>query len=157
MKSYDLILGLRDFLCKELAGLSLPEPSSGLDIAPRVFIHNLPDRLSESGDLPATYPFVIIRLAEGETDDAQNICTDSVLLVVGVWAPESQEQAGLLTAQTLDFLRISLRAKRLINERFELEEVGFTQPEPQKQWNEYHLATVNTRWNYTIPRRAGGE
>lgn len=154
MKSYDLILGLRDFLCKELAGLSLPEPSSGLDIAPRVFIHNLPDRLSESGDLPATYPFVIIRLAEGETDDNQCRCIDTVVLAVGVWAPESQEQAGLLAAQTLDFLRISLRATRIIDERFELEELNVTQPEPQKQWNEYHLATVNTRWNYTIPRRA---
>ena len=57
-------------------------------------------------------------------------------------------------SQTLDFLRISLRAKRLISERFELEELSVTQPEPKRQWNEYHLATVNTRWNYTIPRRA---
>lgn len=157
MKSYDLILTLRDVLREEFAGLSLPDPNTGVDVSPRVFIHNLPDRLSESGDLPATYPFVIIRLAEGETDDNQCRCIDTVVLAVGVWAPESQEQAGLLTAQTLDFLRISLRAKRLINERFELEEAGFTQPEPQKQWNEYHLATVNTRWNYTIPRRAVGE
>ena len=157
MKSYDLILSLRDFLRNELAGISLPEPSSGLDIAPRVFIHNLPDRRSENGDLPATYPFIIIRLAEGETDDNQCRCTDTLILAVGVWAPENQEQAGLLAAQILDFLRISLRAKRLIGGRFELEELSITQPEPQKQWNEYHLATVNTRWNYTIPRRAVGE
>ena len=154
MKSYDLILALRDFLRQELTALSLPDPLAGHDVSPRVFIHNLPDRQTAAGEMPATYPFIIIRLAEGETDDAQNICTDSVLLVVGVWAPESQEQAGLLTARTLDFLRISLRARRLISERFELEELSITQPEPQKQWNEYHLATVNTRWNYTIPRRA---
>ena len=63
-------------------------------------------------------------------------------------------QAGLLAAQTLDAIRISLRATRIIGERFELEEWNVAQPEPKKQWNEYHLATVNTRWNYTIPRRA---
>lgn len=154
MKSYDLILALRDFLRRELAVLPLPDPNTGVDVSPRVFIHNLSDRLSENGDLPATYPFVIIRLAEGETDDNQCRCIDTVVLAVGVWAPESQEQAGLLAAQTLDFLRISLRATRIIDERFELEELNATQPEPQKQWNEYHLATVNTRWNYTIPRRA---
>ena len=154
MKSYDLILALRDFLVKELAALSLPDPFSGHDVSPRVFIHNLPDRQTAPGETPATYPFIIIRLAEGEADDNQCRCIDTVVLAVGVWSPESQEQAGLLTAQTLDFLRISLRAKRLISERFELEELSVTQPEPKRQWNEYHLATVNTRWNYTIPRRA---
>lgn len=154
MKSYDLILSLRDFLRTELAVLPLPDPITGFDVSPHVFIHNLPDRLSESGDLPASYPFVIIRLAEGETDDNQCRCIDTVMLVVGVWAPESQEQAGLLATQTLDAIRISLRAARIIGERFELEELNVAQPEPQKQWNEYHLATVNTRWNYTIPRRA---
>lgn len=157
MKSYDLILSLRDFLRKELAVLPLPDPITGFDVSPHVFIHNLPDRLSESGDLPASYPFVIIRLAEGETDDNQCRCIDTVMLVVGVWALESQEQAGLLAAQTLDAIRISLRATRIIGERFELEELNVTQPEPRKQWNEYHLATVNTRWNYTIPRRAVGQ
>lgn len=157
MKSCDLILALRDFLVKELAPLSLPDPSTGHDVSPRVFIHNLPDRLSESGDLPAGYPFVIIRLAGGETDDNQCRCTDTLVLAVGVWSPESQEQAGLLAAQTLDFLRISLRSARILGERFELEELSVTQPEPKRQWNEYHLATVNTRWNYTIPRRAVGE
>lgn len=157
MKSYDLILALRDFLVKELAALSLPDPFSGHDVSPRVFIHNLPDRQTAAGETPATYPFIIIRLAEGETDDNQCRCIDTVVLAVGVWMPESQEQAGLLAAQTLDFLRISLRAKRLIDARFELEELSVTQPEPKRQWNEYHLATVNTRWNYTIPRRAVGE
>lgn len=154
MKSYDLLLSLRDFLRHELAALSLPDPFSGQDAHPRVFIHNLPDRQTATGDTPATYPFVIIRLAEGETDDNGCRCIDTVVLAVGVWSPESQEQAGLLAARTLDFLRISLRAQRLIGERFELEELSFTQPEPKRQWNEYHLATVNTRWNYTIPRRA---
>ncbi len=157
MKSYDLILALHSFLFNELAGISLPDPVSRRDITPRIFIHNLPDRVSETGDPPASYPFVIIRLAGGETDDALCRCTDTVVLAVGVWSPESQEQAGLLTVQMLDFLRISLRAARIIGKRFELEELSVTQPEPHKQWNEYHLSSVNTRWNYTIPRRAVGE
>lgn len=157
MKSYDLLLAVRDFLRAELRNLPLPDPSSGLDAAPRVFVHNLPDRRDDADEYPASYPFVIVRLAEGETDDSQCRCVDALVLVVGVWAPESQEQAGLLTAQTLDAIRISLRAGRVIDDRFELEELGFTQPEPQRQWNEYHLATVNTRWNYTIPRRVVGE
>ncbi len=157
MKSYDLILALRDVLRKELAALSLPDTLTGFDVSPRVFIHNLPDRQTVAGEPPAAWPFIIVRLAEGETDDNQCRCIDTVVLAVGVWAPESQEQAGLLAARTLDFLRITLRSARLIGERFELEELSVTQPEPQKQWNEYHLATVNTRWNYTIPRRAVGD
>lgn len=157
MKSYDLILALRDFLRKELAVLPLPDPITGFDVSPHVFIHNLPDRQTAAGETPAAWPFAIVRLAEGETDDNQCRCIDTVVLAVGVWAPESQEQAGLLAVQTLDAIRISLRATRIIGERFELEELNVTQPEPRKQWNEYHLATVNTRWNYTIPRRAVGQ
>ena len=157
MKSYDLMLALRDFLRKELAELPLPDPNTGFDVSPHVFIHNLPDRQTAAGEIPAAWPFVIVRLDEGETDDDQCLCIDTVVLAVGVWAPESQEQAGLLAAQTLDAIRISLRATRIIGERVELEELNITQPEPQKQWNEYHLATVKTRWNYTIPRRAVGQ
>ena len=154
MKSHDLILALRDFLQAEMMGWSLPDPHTGADVSPRVFIHNLPDRQNE---VDSVYPFIIVRLAEGETHDADCRCVDSLLLAVGVWAPQSQEQAGLLLAQTLDFLRIGLRAERIIGECFELEELRFAQPDPQKQWNEYHMATVNTRWNYTIPRRAVGD
>lgn len=157
MKSYDLICAVRDFLRAELRNLPLPDPAAGRDAAPRVFVHNLPDRREDEDEYPATYPFVIVRLAEGDTDDTLCRCVDTLVLVVGVWAPESQEQAGLLTAQTLDAIRISLRAGRVIGGRFELEELGFSQPEPKRQWNEYHLATVNTRWNYTFPRRAVGE
>ena len=157
MKSYDLMLALRDFLRKELAELPLPDPNTGFDVSPHVFIHNLPDRQTAAGEIPAAWPFVIVRLDEGETDDDQCLCIDTVVLAVGVWAPESQEQAGLLAAQTLDAIRISLRATRIIGERCVLDELNITQPEPQKQWNEYHLATVKTRWNYTIPRRAVGQ
>lgn len=157
MKSYDLICAVRDFLRAELRNLPLPDPATNLDAAPRVFVHNLPDRRDDAEEYPSTYPFVIVRLAEGETDDSRCRCVDTLVLVVGVWAPESQEQAGLLTALTLDWLRSSLRAGRVIDGRFELEELGVTQPEPQRQWNEYHLATVDARWNYTIPRRAVGE
>ena len=154
MKTYDLICALRDFLQTELKGMSLPDPLMGQDVSPRVFIHNVPDRQDAA---PGTYPFIIVRFAEGRTDDNQCRCEDEILLAVGIWAPDSQEQAGLLTAATLDFLRISFRSRRLIADRFEMIELEASQPEPQKQWNEYHLATVTTRWNYTIPRRAVGE
>ncbi|MDE7064853.1 MAG: hypothetical protein K2O70_05195, partial [Desulfovibrionaceae bacterium] len=69
-------------------------------------------------------------------------------------APESQEQAGLLTAEILDVLRASLMRQRLLADMFDLElPLKGSQPEPRKQWNEYHLATLITRWNYAISRR----
>ena len=148
MKSRQLLLALRDFLRERLKDTLLPDPATGAALAPRVFLHNLPD--ARDGD--AAYPFVIVRLGSYESDEEQ--CEDTVSLAVGVWSPESQEQAGLLTAETLDALRAALMRQRLVGEIFDLVlPLEGNQPEPRKQWNEYHLATLITRWNYAIPRR----
>ena len=148
MKSRQLLLALRDFLRANLQDTLLPDPETGATITPRVFIHNLPD--ARDGD--AAYPFVVVRLGTYESDEEQ--CEDTVSLAVGVWAPENQEQAGLLTAETLDALRAVLMRQRLLADTFDLAlPLEGSQPEPRKQCNEYHLATLITRWNYAISRR----
>lgn len=148
MRSRHLLLALRDFLKESLKDCALPDPETGTDAAPRVFLHNLPD--ARTGDV--AYPFVIARLGTYDCDEER--CEDTVSLAVGVWSPQSQEQAGLLTAHTLDVLRAALMRRRLLAQTFDLVlPLEGSQPEPRKQWNEYHLATLITRWNYAVPRR----
>ena len=67
---------------------------------------------------------------------------------------DAHPQAGILLAELLDCLRRSLWKGRILAGRFELEEqVKAEIPTPRTRWNEYHLATIETVWNYVWPSR----
>ena len=134
-----------------LADYPFPAPDgSWSDV--RVFLHGLPQ---EQGD--ACYPFVIVRWISGsvESDTPQvTRLRETVGLALGVYASETQEQAGILLAELLDCLRRPLWKGRVLAGRFELEEpVKAEIPTPRTRWNEYHLATIETVWNYVWPSR----
>lgn len=118
----------------------------------RVFLHGLPQ---EQGD--ACYPFVIVRWISGSMEEETAQVTrlrETVGLALGVYASKTQEQAGILLAELLDCLRRSLWKGRVLAGRFELEEpVKAEIPTPRTRWNEYHLATIETVWNYVWPSR----
>nr|DAG10446.1 MAG TPA: tail completion protein [Caudoviricetes sp.] len=134
-----------------LAGYPFPAPDGSWGDV-RVFLHGLPQ---EQGD--ACYPFVIVRWISGSMEEETAQVTrlrETVGLALGVYASKTQEQAGILLAELLDCLRRSLWKGRILAGRFELEEpVKAEIPTPRTRWNEYHLATIETVWNYVWPSR----
>lgn len=134
-----------------------PFPSAeGAPLDCRVFLHGLPEE-QDAG----TWPFIICRWLNGEVaseTDGKTALTDTVALILGVHAPSSQAEAGLLLAELLDVLRASLWRQRLLAGRFELSEpLRATIPDPRQQVHKFHLATLETTWNYVWPPKAQAE
>ena len=149
MTSRLLLCALRDRLTAELAARPFPAARSAARPA-RVYLHGLPRDREE-----ACYPFVVLRWSGGEVAseaDHRVVLRDSVALALGVYSPDSQEEAGLLLAELLDLLRRVIWTTRLLAGRFVLDEpLKAAIPGPRDRWNEYHLATLETSWNYTWP------
>ncbi len=149
MKSEQLLLALENWLTSELAGLELPDPDSTCTTGPEVHLHSLPER--GLGD-DKSWPFVVARLAAGNTQEEQ--ADESVVLGIGVYAPDNQRLAGLLTARVLDTIRAGLMRDRIIGKKFEIIlPISFTAPEPGREWNDYHFVTIETQWKYMLQRR----
>lgn len=134
-----------------------PFPSpEGPPLDCHVFWHGLPEE-QESG----TWPFIVCRWDEGKVEsgeDGKSIVTDTVALILGVHAPLSQAQAGLLLAELLDVLRFAIWQKRLLADRFELVEPLHTiVPDMEQKVHKFHLATLETTWNYVWPPKAQAE
>lgn len=146
-----LLTSLCEYLRHALAGYEFPEVG-GSSVALRVFLYGLPEGQEEK-----TYPFVVVRWAEGEIvseADGRTILTDTVLLGLGVYSPESPEQAGILLAELIDCLRRALCIERILASRFELvEPLRCAMPESGRQMHKFHLATIETVWNYVWPPR----
>lgn len=159
MRTRKLLLDLHDLLTAGLRDYPFPAPDSdegaGEACDVRVFLHGLPEELGEG-----CYPFVVIRWAEGRQEDTQTqtLAHETVGFVLGVYAPENQEQAGLLTAELLDAVRQILWRNRLLAKMFELvPPLRSGIPSPKEKWNQYHMATVEAEWNYVLPPRGMGK
>lgn len=150
MKSRELLLAVADFLRAELSTTLFPDPD-GSELAPRVFLHNVPES-PDSG----SYPFVILRLGAVENTETAAGCEaeDTVLMALGVWSEDGPEAVGLMGATLMDIIRAALMRQRQVAEKFDLVlPLTGASPEPDRQWNQYHMATIVTRWNYPTPRR----
>lgn len=150
-----LVTELYAFTRTAVADYPFPDPSGKMADC-RVFLHGLPD-----GQDVDTWPFVIVRWLEGEISsepDAETLCHDTTLLLLGVNSPKSQAEAGILCAELLDCLRYSLWQKRILASRFELQEpLRSSFPEPGRQQHRFHIATIETVWNYAWPPKALNE
>lgn len=148
MRSHELLPAIVECLEKALAKYPFPDPS-GKDVPPRVFLHGLPD---DQGD--SAYPFVCVRWTDGEWEEADAMAggTETVALVLGVFAPESQEQAGKLLAILIDACAATIRRTRILAKKFERQmPIRAAVPDPERRWNQYHMATITTVWQYAIP------
>ena len=147
-----LMLSLLAFVRDSVSDYSFPAPD-GERTDCRVFLHGLPEQQDEG-----TYPFVIVRWREGEIEsmeDAKTVLRETVTLILGVHSPKSQGEAGILCAELLDALRRSLWKKRILDNRFELmEPLRSVMPEADRQQHHYHLAAIDTVWNYIWPPKA---
>ena len=64
----------------------------------------------------------------------------------------ARRQAGLILAELLDWTRAVLRRNRVVAKKFQLElPLKASIPDPEKQWMEYHMATVFPEYQYIIP------
>ncbi|MBQ3059608.1 MAG: hypothetical protein IJD16_04755 [Desulfovibrio sp.] len=155
MTSRRLLEELVAFVREAVADYAFPAPD-GESRDVQVFLHGLPE-----GEEDTTYPFVLVRWVEGHINsepDHKTVLHDTVALVLGVYSPTSQEEAGLLTAELLDCLRRALWKQRLLARMFELEEpLRCAIPQPGQRWHEYHMATIETVWNYVWPPKGLAE
>lgn len=150
-----LLQELEAFLAHSLKGYPFPAPSGGwLDC--KIFQYGLPEGQEEK-----TYPFVIIRWLEGEItsqEDQITILRDTVMLALGVYNPGNPRHTAILLAELTDALRRCLWQKRVLASRFELAEPLRCQiVEPQRQQHRFHLASMETVWNYVWPSNALAE
>ncbi|MBD5608190.1 MAG: hypothetical protein HDQ93_04995, partial [Desulfovibrio sp.] len=148
----NLLLALAGFVSETVKDYPFPSPD-GEWLDCRVFLHGLP-----AGQDDGTYPFVLVRWQEGEIqsmEDAKTVLRDTVALVLGVHSPKNQEQAGILCAELMDLLRRALWKQRILASRFELvEPLRSVMPEADRQQHYYHMAIIETVWNYTWPPKA---
>ena len=132
MTSRLLLTELTALVRRAVAGYSFPAPEGGQRDA-RVFLHGLPE---ESGD--AVYPFVLVRWVEGEVSS------------------EADHKVAL--GDLLDCLRRAIWRQRLLAGRFELvEPLKASIPVPKQRWHTYHMATLETVWNYNWPPKGLAE
>lgn len=150
-----LLTRLCAFVEETVAGSPFPSPD-GPPLDCRVFLHGLPEAQEEG-----TWPFIICRFVEGEVtseSDGKTVLTDTVALILGVHSPASQEQAGLLMAGLLDLLRAALWRKRVLAGRFELQEpLRARVADMEQKVHQFHLATLETTWNYVWPAKGQSE
>ena len=147
MKSKELLLSVREMLIGAMQDYPFPACDGGHGDL-QVFLHGLPE------DQRGTYPFICIRWASGGIDEGMEGAEgrETLALVIGMFAPEGQEQAGLLLAELLDWLRAVLRRNRVVAKKFELQyPLKSSMPEPDRQWIEHHYATVYPEYQYVIP------
>lgn len=147
-----LISALFEFVREAVKGYPFPDPSGKWQDC-RVFIHGMPEDQEDE-----VYPFVLIRWVEGEitsAPDSRTVLQDAVSLILGVHAPRSQAEAGLLCAELLDCLRRALWKKRIIASRFELvEPLRAAMPGLEQRLHTFHMLTLETVWNYVWPPKA---
>ena len=118
------------------------------EIEGRVYLHALP----ENG-LPANFPFVVLRFADGETEDVEN--EDSLLIHVGIHEPDSIREAGLVCLDLADTIRRALWSTRLVDEEYELRfPIRVKMPDQEKKQHEFHMFTVVAQWQYPNNDRA---
>ena len=136
MRSRELLLAVKEMLTEAMKEYPFPTPDGSCEDL-QVFLHGLPDEQGRR-----TYPFICVRWVSGDINEG----------VDGYIAPESQEQAGLILAELLDWTRAVLRRNRVVAKKFQLElPLKASIPDPEKQWMEYHMATVFPEYQYIIP------
>lgn len=144
-----LLTELCNFLVETVRDYPFPSPEGPVQDC-RVFWHGLPEE-QEAG----TWPFIVCRFVDGEVTseaDGKTVLKDTVALILGVHSPASQKQAGLLLAELVDLLRAVLWRKRLLAGRFELEEpLRARVADMEQKVHKFHLATLETTWNYVWP------
>lgn len=151
MRSLELLLSVKDMLTDTMKAYPFPAPDGACEDL-QVFLHGLPE---EQGT--RAYPFICVRWVGGDLNEGMDFYggaegRETLALVLGLYAPESQEQAGLILAELLDWTRAVLRRNRIVAGKFQLElPLRASVPDPEKQWIEYHMATIFPEYTYVIP------
>ena len=135
MRSKELMLAVKEMLTEAMKEYPFPAPDGSCEDL-QVFLHGLPDEQGRR-----TYPFICVRWVSGDINEGVDGYIgaegrETLALVLGMYAPESQEQAGLILAELLDWTRAVLRRNRVVAKKFQLE---------------YHMATVFPEYQYIIP------
>ena len=118
MRSRELLLAVKEMLTEAMKEDPFPTPDGSCEDL-QVFLHGLPDEQGRR-----TYPFICVRWVSGDINEGVDGYIgaegrETLALVLGMYAPESQEQAGLILAELLDWTRAVLRRNRaFMNQSF---------------------------------------
>ena len=148
MKSYYLLKELTAVFEREIGDLFFPH-ADGTDRPLHIYLHAWPQ--DQTSDV---FPSICIRWGGSEMgeEEAEAHLVDTVAIALGVYAPDNQEEAGLLLAQLNDAVMTTLNKYRLLANQFQrIYPVRSEQPSPDRKWSEYHAATIVTQWDYMVP------
>ncbi|UZP67658.1 hypothetical protein N1030_01445 [Desulfovibrio mangrovi] len=143
----ELLSELEVFLQQALATVPLPSPESVAgELAPaRIFLGAIP-RTTEDRK---AFPCAVLRWQKGE--DAEDGSTETVDILLGVFCPEGLESAETWIAVLVGRLRRLLLEQRRLSKWEMVLPLASAKPDPERQQERYHLATISTQWRRTLP------
>ena len=150
MRNEDLIACIVDLMKKELKNYHYPQIDGKFDVC-NVYRYNVPSTQDTK-----SYPFLIVRLIECEVEEDFNngFCdvVSSVAIGLGIFSQDGPEIAGKLLDNLCDTVLYILRRTRTIDDRFNRRmPLNLTVPEPDKQWHDFHMATIISQWDFIVP------
>lgn len=141
----NLLTELKQRVEEILHSLPMEHPGDRTLMRPRVFLGAIPRRV----DADAAFPCVVLRWMKGR--DEEDGRTETVDLYLGVFAESGMDEAEQWTALLMGRLRRELVQQRRLG-AWELElPVLSAKPDPEKQQEKYHLATISTQWRGFAP------
>jgi len=143
----DLLTELEVFLRQALATIPLPSPDREVgELAPaQVFLGAIPRKIEDH----RAFPCAVLRWEKGEDDEESSHETVDVLL--GVFSPAGLDLAESWIAVLVSRLRLLFLEKRCLGPWELVMPLTSAKPDPERQQERYHLATISTQWRRTLP------
>lgn len=161
MKAALLLQELYRLLSEAAATFEVPAVDA-LHTRPHIYLGDLPVLTAE--ELPDRFPFALIFWGGGENRESEIFDgAEDVDILLGVYVKpglqpnqlQPQAETELLCAAWSDHIRALLIRNRLLANLFDLQlPLRVQKPLPEKKQHQYHLLTINTRWQYSLPARS---
>ena len=143
-----LLRALKTFLADGLADFYMEAPDKVELSRPSVFLGALPPKVKDE----EAFPFAILRWDAGE--DHEDRAEETVEIILGVYAADGPEIAEEWAVSLASRIRRLLRDNPILDQRYELQfPVSARKPDPKRQQNQYHLATIRTTWRISAPEQ----
>jgi hypothetical protein len=143
----ELLTELEVFLQQALATVPLPSPEKGAgELAPaRVFLGAIPRTTEEH----KAFPCAVLRWQKGE--DTEEDSSETVDILLGVYSPAGLDIAETWIAVLVGRLRRLLLEHRRLGKWEMVLPLTSGKPDPEKQQERFHIATISTQWRRTLP------
>lgn len=149
----DLQDGLESRVVNALSGLTFRIPD-GEEVPINVYKQQLPER--ETEDDLSLYPYVIIKLSDGEQSEEGGPQTIKVLMVIGVFDEGLNNQGYRDVTTIIQKIHQDLLSTPLVNKKFILE-YPFKWVIHDEDVYPFYFGGIEMVWSAHVPQRIGTE